>query len=170
MPHSVLTDKDHIHLQNVSLIEAKHLFFRHVQKVIFEEHEIRTLQSLLKEYITIMENYNHSAYEVKSSFLKTLLIREYGDSIGFHVQHQKNELEAVYGKRNSSSYVEAAISCMGITDETLTKGCAKGLVRKVKEEDPVSWPPKISQLVEPEVLHPLLIELLSCLRMPGKLA
>ena len=139
VPHPVLTDKDHIHLQNVSLIEAKHLFFRHVQKVIFEEHEIRTLQSLLKEYMTIMESYNHSAYEEKSSFLKTLLIREYGDSIGFHVQHQKNELEAVYGKRNSSSYVEAAISCMGITDETLIKGCAKGLVRKVKEKDPISW-------------------------------
>ena len=52
--------------------------------------------------MTIMENYNQSAYGVKSSFLKTLLIREYGDSIGFHVQHQKNELEVVYDKRNSS--------------------------------------------------------------------
>ena len=65
------------------LIEAKYLFFRHVQKVIFEEHKIRTLQSLPKEYIAIMENYIHSAYRVKSSFLKTLLICEYGDSIGF---------------------------------------------------------------------------------------
>ena len=152
--HPVLTDKDHIHLQNISLIEAKYLFFRHVQKVIFEEHEIRTLQSLLKEYMTVMENYNHSAYGVKSSFLKTLVIREYGDSIGFHERHQKNESEAVYDKRNSSSYIEAAISCMGITDETLIKGCAKRLVGKVKEKDPVSRPPKTSQLEGPEVLHP----------------
>ena len=82
--HPVLSDKDHIHLQNVSIIEAKHLFFRHVQMIIFEEHEIRTLESLLKEYMTIMENYSHSAYGVKSSFLKTMLIRDYGDSIGFH--------------------------------------------------------------------------------------
>ena len=103
MSHRVLSDEDHIHLQNVSLIEAKYLFLRHVQKVIFEEHEIRTLQSLLKEYMTIMENYNHSAYGVKSSFLKTLLIREYGDSIGFRVQDQKNKLEVVYDKRNSRS-------------------------------------------------------------------
>ena len=87
--HPVLSDEDRIHLQNVSLIEAKYLFFRHLQQVIFEEHEIRFLQSLLKEYMTIMENYNHSAYGVKSSFLKTLLIREYGDSIGFHVRHQR---------------------------------------------------------------------------------
>ena len=47
--HPVLSDEDHIHLQNVSLIEAKYLFFRQVQKIFFEEH----LQSLLKEYMTI---------------------------------------------------------------------------------------------------------------------
>ena len=87
--HPVLSEEDHIHLQNVSLVEAKHLFFRHVQRVIFEEHEITTVQSLLKEYIRILENYNHNAYGVRSSFLKTLLIREYGNSIGFHVRHQK---------------------------------------------------------------------------------
>ena len=125
MSHPVLSDDNHIHLQNVSLLEAKYLW--HAQTVIFEEHEIGTLQSLLKGYMTIMENCNHSAYEVKSSFLKILLISEYGDSIGFHVRHQKNELEVVYRKRKSSSYVEAAISCMGITDETLIKGCAKRL-------------------------------------------
>ena len=34
------------------------------------------------------------------------------------------------------------------------------------EKDPVSLPPKISQLEEPEVLNPLLIEFLSCLRTP----
>ena len=56
--------------------QSKYLFFRHVQKVIFEEHEIRTLQSLLKEYMTIMEIYNHSAHGVKSSFLRTWQIRE----------------------------------------------------------------------------------------------
>ena len=87
-----------------------------------------------------MVNYYHSAYGVKSIFLKTLLIcNKFGDSIGFHARHQKNESEIVYDKCNSSSHVEAAISCMGITDETLIKGCAKRLVGKVKEKDPVSW-------------------------------
>ena len=42
-----------------------------------------------------MENYNHSDYGIKSSLLKTLLILDYGDSIGFHVQHQKKELRLV---------------------------------------------------------------------------
>ena len=165
MSHPVLSDEEHIHLQKVSLIEAKYLFFRHVLKVVFEEHEIRTFQSLLKEYMTIMENFNHSAYGVKSSFLKTLLIREYEGSMAFYVRHQKNQLEVVYDKGSSNSYVEAAISCMGITDETLIKGCAERLIGKVKGKDPVFWPPKISQLEEPEVFSPLLIEFLTCLRM-----
>ena len=114
--------------------------------------------------MTIMENYNHSAYGVNSSFLKTLLIREYGENIGFHVGYQKNKSEVVYDKRNGISYVEAAISCMGITDETLIKDCAKRLFGKVKEKNPVSRPPKISKLEEPKVLNPLSIEFLSCLR------
>ena len=59
--------------------------------------------------MTIMENYNCSAYGVKSSFLKTLLIREYGESTGFYVWHQKNKSEVFYDKRNCSSYVETAI-------------------------------------------------------------
>ena len=67
--------------------------------------------------MTIIENYNDSVYGVNSRFVKTLLIGEYEDSIGFHVWYQKNESEVVYDNYNSSSYVEAAISSMGITDE-----------------------------------------------------
>ena len=55
----------------------------------------------------IMENNNHTAYEVKSRFLKTLVILEYGDSIGFHVR--KNELGKASDKCNCISYVKAAI-------------------------------------------------------------
>ena len=55
---------------------------------------------------------------------------------------------------------------MRITGETLVRGCSKRLVGKVKEKDPVSWSPKISPLEEPDVLNPLLIEILSCLRTP----
>ena len=97
-----------------------------------------------------------------------MLIHEYGDSIGFHVQHQNNESKVVCDKFNSSSYVEDAISCIVITDETLIKVCAKRLVGKVKEKDLVSWPPKISQLEEPEVLNPFLIEFFE--NVKGKLS
>ena len=94
-----------------------------------------------------MEDYYHSACGVKSSFLKTLLIREYGDSIGFYTRHQKNESEVFYDWRNSSSYVEAAISSIEITDETLIKDWRRKIL----------FLGFLSQLEEPDVLNALLI-------------
>ena len=91
------------------------------KRIFFEEHEIRTLHRLAKEYITIMKNCDFSAFDLKPSFPKTLLIREYGESVGFNVRHQKNKLKVVYEKRNSSSYVEATISSMGITIKVYAK-------------------------------------------------
>ena len=69
--------------------------------------------------------------------LKTLLIREYWDSTGFHARDQKKKSEVIYEKLNIISYVEVAISYKGITDKRLIKGPAKRLVGKVKEKYPV---------------------------------
>ena len=44
------------HLQNVTLKEARSLFFKHVDNVIFGEHEIRSLQSLLSGYKVIVSD------------------------------------------------------------------------------------------------------------------
>lgn len=41
--HVKLRDDDAMHLQNVSLFEARSLFFKHVDNVIFKDHEIRSL-------------------------------------------------------------------------------------------------------------------------------
>ena len=93
-------------------------------------------------------------------------IREYRDSIGFHVRHQKKKSVVIYEKLNIISYVEVVICYKGITDKSLIKGSAKRLVGKVKEKGSVSWPPKISKLEEPELLNSNLIKFLSCLGMP----
>ena len=82
------------------------------------------------------------------------------------MRHQKKLSEVVYDKRNCSSYIEAAISCMGISDESLIKGCAERLIEKVKEKSPPALPPKISQLEEPEELDPLLVEFVNWLKKP----
>ena len=68
---------DAMHLQNVSFSEARNLFFRHMDTVIFEEHEIRSLQYLLEDYKHIISDYGYLVGDVKSSYLKELLIKEY---------------------------------------------------------------------------------------------
>ena len=71
------------HLQGVNLREAQEIFFSHVRQVIFQDHESRTLQGLLRDYKRIISNHGHNSL-VKSSYLKEILIKEYGQNIGFH--------------------------------------------------------------------------------------
>ena len=55
------------HLQNITLKDAQSLFFTHVDNVIFGDHEIRSLQSLLCEYKVIMTDYVYPVGDIKSS-------------------------------------------------------------------------------------------------------
>lgn len=70
-------------VSRVSLIEAKNLFFRQVDNVIFDEHEIRSLQSLLADYSCIVSDYGYPVGNVKLYYVKSLLLKEYKDKIGF---------------------------------------------------------------------------------------
>ena len=74
--HPKLSDQDHLHLQNLILRKLYLFFFRHVKEVIFENHEIKTLQSLLKVYQKTLFNFNHDASGTKSSFIKTTHIHQ----------------------------------------------------------------------------------------------
>ena len=56
---------DAMHLQDVSLFEARSLFFKHVDSVIFNEREIRSLQSLLMDYKHIVGDYGYLVGDVK---------------------------------------------------------------------------------------------------------
>ena len=80
--HTHFNPDDAMHLQNVSLSEARSLFFRHVDSIIFTEREIRSLQSLLAEYKRIVGDYGYEVGDVKSSYVKGLLINEYQETIG----------------------------------------------------------------------------------------
>ncbi|KAF3859862.1 hypothetical protein F7725_000117 [Dissostichus mawsoni] len=68
--HTHFKPDDAMHLQNVSLSEARNFFFRHVDSIIFTEREIRSLQSLLAEYKRIVGDYGYEVGDVKSSYVK----------------------------------------------------------------------------------------------------
>ena len=55
--HSQLRADDAMQLQDVSLSEARSLFFRHVDNVIFNEDEIQSSQALLADYKRIVGDY-----------------------------------------------------------------------------------------------------------------
>ena len=115
---------DAMHLQNVSLSEARNLFFRRVDTVIFEEHEIRSLQSLLEDYKRIVSEYGYPVGDVKSSYLKELLIKEYQDRIGFKERNERNKSDWVCNVCVGGDYIELVMCSLNISDEQLLQNTA----------------------------------------------
>lgn len=151
-------------MHNVNLREAQTIFFEHIRTVIFEEHELRSLQSLLKDYNHIISRYGFPTSGVKSSFIKDILTREFKDKIGFYSRPQRNKSDLVYDKSACGSYVEAALLAIGVSSEQLVCNIAERLRDDVKSVKPTPWPPKVDELEEEEELSPLMVQLLSALR------
>ena len=106
---------------------------------------------------------------MKSSYLKELLLKEYGDDvIGFEQPRQQNQSEWVYDKAGGGSYIETAMYATGISDEQLMKNFCKRLHVKVSNTNCVPWPPRIDQLEEEEEICHSLVQFLSWLKHPNK--
>ena len=150
-------------MHNVTLREACTMFFNHIRSVIFEEHEIRSLQSLLRDYSSIISRYGFPTSGIKSSFIKDILIREFQGKIGFHPSFQWNWSELVYDTTRGGSYVEAALSSIGVSSEQLVRNVAKWLRVDINSVKHVPWPSRVEELEEEEELSPLMLQLLSAL-------
>ncbi|KAL8575003.1 hypothetical protein ACOMHN_064534 [Nucella lapillus] len=151
-------------MQNVSRREAQTMFFDYVRTVIFQEHELRSLQSLLQDYNAIVSRYGFSTSGVKSSFIKDILTKEFEGKIGFHSRPQMNQSDLVYDTSGGGSYIEAALSSIGVSSEQLVSNVAKRLKEDIKSIKLITWPPRVEELEEEEELSPLVVQLLSALR------
>ena len=56
-------------------------FFDYIRPVIFEELELRSLQSLIRDYNSIISRYGFSTSRVKSSYIKDILVWEFEGKI-----------------------------------------------------------------------------------------
>ena len=121
--HGLLCDDVH----NVEILKVKQMFLKHLQKVILELNEPRTLQGLLEDYKTILHNLGFSTYSVKSAAIKTLIQKEFGDDVGFHLQYHRNQGTLVYDNGAGGSYIETTIYPWGVSDEQLLNTVARRL-------------------------------------------
>ena len=134
-----------MHLRNATYSESKQMFFKKIDQVIFAEHEIRSLQSLLHEYRQIAREYGLDLGKLKSSYVKEVLINEYGDDIGFQERPEKNKSEFVYDTKGGGNYIEAAFNPFGITDEQLILNLVP--FKHIKEVPPLNWCPTGTECV-----------------------
>ena len=162
-----LTNESSQHLQHVNLREAQALFFEYIQQVIFKDHEIRTLQSLLQDYKRIISNYGHDS-AVKSSYLKDILIKEFQDDIEVHERPHRNVSEIVYDTRAAGTYIEAALLSLGISDEQLLKNVASRLNKQISQTNTIPWPPLIPEVEREEEYIELIMKLITWLKYPNK--
>lgn len=151
-------------MHNVTLQEAQTIFFDHIRMVIFNEHELRSLQSLLRDYNSIISRYGFPTSGVKSSYIKYILTREFEGKIGFHSRSRRNQSDLVYDTSGGGSYVEAAFSSIGVSSEQLVCNIAEQLREEVMSIKLVPWPPRVEELEEEKELSPLIVQLLSALR------
>ena len=95
------------------------MFFKHVNKCIFEDNEPRLLSGYL------LGNYNLEKFTQARS-LKEILEKEFGDRIGFHKRYHVTESTIVFN-RTDGDFIEAAINSWGIDPEQLLRNTAKRL-------------------------------------------
>ena len=155
-----LTEEVELHLQSVSLREAQELFFNHVRQAIFEKHEIRSVQSILQDYTRTTSNFGYESI-VKSSYIKDILMKEFTNDIGFHKSsHKKN--------RGADSYLEAAMSSLGVDTLALLRNISQHLNGEIKNTDTVPWPPYIHELEKKGSISSDLVKFQTWLKNPTK--
>ena len=90
-----------------------------------------------------------------SFFIKDILTREFEGKIGFHSRPQRNQSDLIYDTSGGGSYVEAALSAIGVSSEQLVHNVAERLKDDVKSIKLNPWPPRVEELEEEEELSPL---------------
>ena len=79
----------------VLLRDARNMFLRHVDEVLYQEREISTVQSLLHDYKCIVGDFGYEVGDMRSSYLKEIIVEEYGTQIGFKDCAQKTQSDSL---------------------------------------------------------------------------
>ena len=141
--------------------------FIHVRKVIFQDNEPKTLKRLLDNYNHLLSNHNFPKCE-RTSKLKSILKKEFGDVVGFHNRFQKNQSSIVYDVSKGGSYIEAAINAWGISDDDLLRNVASRLRKKTKNFTNLTWPPHPKHLDTTPDMPEVLLKFLVWLKYPTR--
>ena len=141
--------------------------FIHVRKVIFQDNEPKTLKRILDNYNHLLSNHNFPKCE-RTSKLKSILKKEFGDVVGFHNRFQENQSSIVYDVSKGGSYIEAAINAWGISDDDLLRNVASRLRNKTKNFTNLTWPPHPKHLDTTPDMPEVLLKFLVWLKYPTR--
>ena len=154
-------------VQNIRTSEVHQLFLNHVSKVIFELDEPRTLTGLLMDYKSIATNFGFATDDYTTAQVKSIIVKEFKDRIGFHKRFQRNQSIIVYNITSGGNYVETAIHSWGVSDEQLLNIVARRLKSRLVNDPGLPWPTTVENIVCEEKPDVLLVKLLTWLKNPA---
>ena len=124
-------------------------------------------RELLDDYNHLLSNHNFPKCE-RTSKLKSILKKEFGDVVGFHNRFQENQSSIVYDVSKGGSYIEAAINAWGISDDDLLRNVASRLRKKTKNFTNLTWPPHPKHLDTTPDMPEVLLKFLVWLKYPTR--
>jgi hypothetical protein len=127
--------------------EVKQQFFTLVYDKLFEEGEAVSLKSLTSDYERMRLNFGIVS-TIKSSHVKDLLIKEFGNKIGFKDRIHQNKSTIVYNPELAGDYVESAVNFSGMKTDDLLREAASRIQESLRAKPFLDFPAKVDDLTD----------------------
>ena len=98
---------------------------------------------------TILHNFEFPTNSVKSAAIKTIIQKEFGDDIEFHLRYLTVQSTLVYGNK-AGCHIQAAIYSWGVSDEQLLNIVARRLNERLRNDLRMKWPLTTAELENDE--------------------
>ena len=116
----------------------KQTFVNFVNEKFVNDEEPRALKNLCKDYSNILENFG--LYKtVKSDSIKDLLILHFGNTISFHIRHERTNKSTdkgtnMYNRRTDQTYCKEVANFLEVTDEEILSIACSRLRINIKQD------------------------------------
>ena len=145
--HSGRNRKTHRqHVGEVSTSEVNAVFIDHVERIVCQLKEPRTLKGLLDDYHNILFDLRGEEKQYKTSYIRNIISEEFGDQIAFHDRLQRNASTFVFDSSEGGSFLESAVNSWGLPIEELLHNVARRVNESAKNIPHMPWPPSLDSV------------------------
>ena len=135
------------HVIGVSMSEINAVFIDHVERVICQLKEPRTLKGLLDDYNNILYDLTGEEKQYKTSYIRNLISDEFGNQILFHDRHQKNASTFVFDSSEGENFLESAVNTWVFPIDELMHNVARRINESVKGIPQMPWTPSLNTVI-----------------------
>ena len=135
------------HVVGVSMSEVNAVFIDHVERVICQLKEPRTLKGLLDDYNNILYDLTGEEKQYKTSYIRNFISDEFGNQILFHDRHQKNASTFVFDSSEGGNFLESTVNSWGLPIDELMHNVARRVNESVKGIPQMPWPPSMNTVI-----------------------